>query len=332
MNKYIFFRTDRIGDFLVSSILFKAIKRNDPNSHITIIASEKNYEYIKTLSFVDKVINYPSNILNKLKFFLSIRNNKYYLIGALDGKKRSIYFSLLLKSKFKFLITTKKIYKKIFKNVFTSIIYSLDAENKIDEIKYFLNKINFNLNTNDFNIFDKEVLNTDISDFNCLKKKNFILFHFDEKWIFNSYIKEYTKIEPSINELFNFLKSMIKKTNKNIVVTTGVSTSKIITDLKKNLNKITENLHELTHENKKIFLVIEPTFFSLKYLINKSELLITCHGAPSHVASSLNRYFIDIFEGRLKSFYFRWNSHFKNCHNLHREDFSVLSKNIIKLL
>ena len=57
MNKYLFFRTDRIGDFLVSSILFKAIKRNDPKAHITIIASKKNYEYIKTLSFIDETIN-----------------------------------------------------------------------------------------------------------------------------------------------------------------------------------------------------------------------------------------------------------------------------------
>lgn len=31
-NKYIFFRTDRIGDFLLSTILIKSIKRSDKNS------------------------------------------------------------------------------------------------------------------------------------------------------------------------------------------------------------------------------------------------------------------------------------------------------------
>lgn len=31
-NKYIFFRTDRIGDFLLSAILIKSIKRSDKNS------------------------------------------------------------------------------------------------------------------------------------------------------------------------------------------------------------------------------------------------------------------------------------------------------------
>ena len=40
MNKYIFFRTDRIGDFLLSAVLIKAIKRNDTYSHITVVGSK----------------------------------------------------------------------------------------------------------------------------------------------------------------------------------------------------------------------------------------------------------------------------------------------------
>ena len=332
MNKYLFFRTDRIGDFLVSSILFKAIKRNDPKAHITIIASKKNYEYIKTLSFIDETINYPNNLLTKFKFFLLVRNKEYHLIGALDGKKRSIYLSLLMRAKFKFLITTKKIYKQILKNFFTTVVYSIDTDNKIDEIKLLLKKIKLNLNTNDFKIFENENLNINNDETSQIEKKKFVLFHFDEKWIAKSYIKEYTKIEPSIKELFNFLKSISKKTNKNIVITTGKNTSKVVSELEKNLNKISKNFYELTYEKNKIFLITEPSFFYLKYLISKSTILITCHGAPSHVASALNRYFIDIFEERLKSFYYRWNSHFENCHNLYRDDFRVLSKNIIKLL
>ena len=31
MNNYLFFRTDRIGDFLLSAILIKSIKKNDSN-------------------------------------------------------------------------------------------------------------------------------------------------------------------------------------------------------------------------------------------------------------------------------------------------------------
>ena len=48
MAKYLIFRTDRIGDFLLSCILIKSIKRNDSNSHITVLASDKNYNYINS--------------------------------------------------------------------------------------------------------------------------------------------------------------------------------------------------------------------------------------------------------------------------------------------
>ena len=69
MNNYLFFRTDRIGDFLMSAVLIKSIKRNDNNSHITVITSNKNHFYIKTLSFIDDVFLYPENFIQKIFFF-----------------------------------------------------------------------------------------------------------------------------------------------------------------------------------------------------------------------------------------------------------------------
>ena len=37
MSKYLIFRTDKIGDFLLTAILIKSIKRNDPKSKIIVI-------------------------------------------------------------------------------------------------------------------------------------------------------------------------------------------------------------------------------------------------------------------------------------------------------
>jgi len=69
MNNYLFFRTDRIGDFLVSAILLKSIKRNDAKSWISIIASKKNYFYIKKMKFIDEVYLYPDSLIKKIFFF-----------------------------------------------------------------------------------------------------------------------------------------------------------------------------------------------------------------------------------------------------------------------
>ncbi len=71
MNNYLFFRTDRIGDFLMSAVLIKSIKKNDKDSHITVVTSNKNFFYIKSLNFIDEVFLYPENFFKKIFFFLN---------------------------------------------------------------------------------------------------------------------------------------------------------------------------------------------------------------------------------------------------------------------
>ena len=55
MNKYLIFRTDKIGNFLISAILIKSIRRNDPDSFINVVASEKNYNYIILMNINRKI-------------------------------------------------------------------------------------------------------------------------------------------------------------------------------------------------------------------------------------------------------------------------------------
>ena len=187
MNNYLFFRTDRIGDFLVSAILLKAIKRNDKKAHISVVASSKNYFFINTLDFIDEVFLYPDNFLKKIFFFIKLRKKKYGLICALDGKKRSIYFSFFLKSKVKILMTTKKIFKKLLKYFFSKIYLFDESKNKLEEIKDVLSLLKMSFDKNDISFLKEKKIN--------LKKINllhdFIIFHFDEKWIYVQYINKY---------------------------------------------------------------------------------------------------------------------------------------------
>ena len=91
MNNYLIFRTDRIGDFLLSAILLNSIKRNDPNSHISVVCSSKNYNYVKNFHLVDKAILYPEkSFFKKTSFFLKMFLKKNYCTIICDGKKRSI--------------------------------------------------------------------------------------------------------------------------------------------------------------------------------------------------------------------------------------------------
>ena len=220
MNKYIFFRTDRIGDFLMSSILFKSIKNSDNNSVIIVIASKKNFEYIKNAEFVDEVILFPENIIKKILFYFKFFLKKYYLVGILDGKKRSIYFSLIVRSKYKFLFTYKKFYSLFFKYLFSKIFLDQNCKSKFDEIKILLKYIGILFSENDLNTISYNRVNN--YTLNISKLNKFILIHFDEKWIFNDYLNSYKSIEPLNEEtLLEFLEKIVLNSGIDLVVSTG---------------------------------------------------------------------------------------------------------------
>ena len=76
MKEYLIFRTDRVGDFLLSLSLIKIIKINYPDSKITVIASEKNANYIKTFDVVNNVIVLKNNFISKIKIVFNLRKKK----------------------------------------------------------------------------------------------------------------------------------------------------------------------------------------------------------------------------------------------------------------
>jgi len=332
MNKYLFIRTDRIGDFLLSAILFKAIKRNDNKSHITVIASKNNFNYIKKNQLVDDVILYPdSNFIKKIFFFINNIKKKYYLIGALDGKKRSIYLSLLVKAKFKILCTYKSIYKKIFNSFFDLILLDKDCSSKIEEINKILNLINYSYEQSDLNTLEtfKE------SDFFLkinLIEDNFIQFHLDEKWFHDDYIKSYKKIEPSFDEFFYFINTIVSKTKKNLVITTGIIENFLINEINKKGDKINSRISNINLNGKSILVINNTTIFDLQNIIFKAEILISCHGTPTHIAASFNKKIIDIIDESEIEFFNKWTAHFRNYNQINRTNFKSLSNKITDLL
>ena len=200
MNKYLIFRTDRIGDFLISLILIRSIKMVDGKSFITVVASEKNYQYIKSFNIIDEVILLRRGFFNKLKLFFILRKQSFDNLIVHDGKTRSKLITSLLSSK-----------SKYFSNINKFPSY-------IDEIKHILKNLNITFNNNVLDILNDR-------DYSKIytPKKPYILVHFDEKWIFDQYINTYSNIEPSLKELETFLTSLTEKTNKKIVVTSGVN-------------------------------------------------------------------------------------------------------------
>ena len=293
MNKYLIFRTDRIGDFLVSAILIKCIKANDPKAHIIVVASRKNSSYIKTFPYVNQVIQLEDNFLSKVNVLYRLFKFKYKSIIIHDGKKRSNYISYFLKSEIKINILD---FQKI---------------SHIQIIKKILEKIKFSY-------FDDSLNTLKHRGYDKFNKKCFIQFHFDEKWIYKDYIKKFINIEPTENELLSFFEKIIKKNKKNIIITTG-------SNLPNKIKKIESVLSEL-----KIRVYKNLDFLELEKITSQSNLLISCHGAISHIAAANNIKQIDIIDKTYN--YSRWTNHFRNYNYLHRDRFSTLSNRIIDLI
>ncbi len=295
MSKYLIFRTDRVGDFLLSLILINSIKRNDPSSHITLVASKKNYEYIKSFHNIDYVYCYKEGFLNRINLINSLRKIFFDFLILHDDKKRSKFISFFLKfnKKVNFENTLNLTHIKIIQNI--------------------LNKMDYNLNPDDLNILLNRKYTKVITN-------DYIVFHYDEKWSNSTYISSYTDIEPNYDDLYYFLNKLSEKTQLNIIVTTGSKTPPLFSKLSNN------------NINKKIIFLKDQNFLDLENVISKSYLLISCHGAVSHVASALNIKQIDIIETNKNNPYDRWTSHFRNYKSLKRNKFSNLSNQILNNL
>ena len=297
MTSYLIFRTDRIGDFLLTIILINSIKRNDPNSYISVVSSTKNHNFIKSFKNVDEVIILKNNLLDKIKLIHKLRSVYYDKIIVHDAKNRSSIISFFLKYGL-----------KIKPNNDSNISY-------IDSIKEIISKLDFDFTESDLNTLNNR-------DYNFSENSNtdFILFHFDEKWIHNDYISEYTNIEPSNDDLILFINLLFTTSDKKLVITTGTKCTKILNDLIEN------------DFSSRVKIFNELNFLDLENMVSKCNLLISCHGSISHIAAAHNIKQNDLIEKKRLDIYLKWTKHFRNYFPIHRIKFSELSNKIINII
>ena len=67
-------------------------------------------------------------------------------------------------------------------------------------------------------------------------------------------------------------------------------------------------------------------------MVSQSKLLISCHGAISHVASAYNIKQIDIIDINKQNPYSNWTDHFRKYCPIYRKNFEKLSAEILNLI
>ena len=189
--------------------------------------------------------------------------------------------------------------------------------------KALLNKSNLNIDIKNFDYL-KFKENNDFSS--KIQLESYVQIHFDEKWFNSSYIKSYKDISPSYNQFINFIITLSKK--NNVVITTGLLSNNLIERLLiESKEKINSNIYKY-NLNENIFIVYKPTFLDLESLLRKAKILISCHGALTHAAASLNVKIIDIVEESKDELVKRYSLYIKNYYKVYRESFKNLVLNI----
>ncbi len=328
VNNILIFRTDRIGDLLYTCPALLTIKNNLSNAQITLIASKKNFACAKSLQIFDKVDLFPQkNLLSKIKFIYHLSKLKFDYIFIFDGKNRSIISSIFIKSRYKVAIITEKKLNRIW-NFFKIKFINNKKENLINLFQESLNHCQINKKITNFDFLK----NKNDNRFNSrIKIKNYLHIHLDEKWFTNLYIKTYTEINPSYDDMADFINQLSK--NYDILITTGLVDFQLIDNLKnKFFIRETDNIYYKKNLDKFIYFVYKPTFDDLISILNNAQILISCHGAITHAANSFDIQIIDIIDENKKSWYSRYTYYLRNYKPIYRSKFSKIQKNLISQL
>ena len=320
------YRTDRIGDLLVSMPAISSIKNKLVNSKITLITSDKNYEYAKSFNIFDNIHIFPkSGLIAKIKFIIELSRNKFDYTFIFDGKERSLISALFVNSIYKIAMLTEKKLHFIYR--FFKIIYVTDRKTKdiIDVHQKMLDRTDMGVKISQFDFIKSKKDNNFSSQINI---DNFIHLHLNEKWFSDIYIKKYTNINPGYEEFTDFIINLSKK--NNLLISTGLVDFDLLNLLKeKFFIKHSNKIYYKKNENTYIYLIYKPSLNDLESLFKKSKLLILCHSGIIHAANSFGIKIIDILEEVRHDWYLRWSSYLKNYNFIYRNRFNILKDKII---
>ena len=125
-------RHDKIGDFIVTLPLFKAIKEQFPKTQITALVSNVNFPFAKEIDFVDDVILYDTENLNKTLQQIKSKNFDASISAYIDVPLGKLLFKSKIKkrvapaTKIAQIFFNKRVSQRRSKAIKTEWQYNLD--------------------------------------------------------------------------------------------------------------------------------------------------------------------------------------------------------------
>ena len=314
MKKILAFRTDRLGDFIITKQSLNFFLENKDRYEVDIVVSPKNYDYIKNFKSINKTYIFKGSYI---KFFIKnfdILKKKYDYLILYDGKKRSHIISFFLRGKKISLSKSKILFKiaKFFKYIsilnsnstvqldnFNFVNLLLDEENAKKNIK----KNNFYFDY----VFERLNFNLPLSE-----KKNLIL-HLDEKWFKGYYYHDFDYCDWDNEFFYKLIKKLLNKFQLPIIITTGSERISFLELIKKDFINLKKNIFENKNYRDKLFLIDDLSFRELEAVFKTyAERVFCCEGGVSHISHNLNIKTIALIQSGRDMFYKHWTGHMNN--------------------
>ena len=130
-------RHDKIGDFVVTLPLFKAIKEQYPKTKLTALVSKVNFEFAQEIDFIDDVILFDKNDLSKTQKEIKSKKFDASISAYIDITLGKILFKSRIKkrvapaTKIAQLFFNKRVKQKRSKVEKTEWQYNLDLAHKL---------------------------------------------------------------------------------------------------------------------------------------------------------------------------------------------------------
>lgn len=326
MAKYLFFRTDRIGDFIFSRMLVRSIKDMNKKNVVDFVCSKYNSDYVKNFSDVNKIF-----ILDKYDFTLLIRNKNliqsqnYDYLVILDGKRRSLFYSIFLKATFKIAILKDFRPSLILKIFFDRYFINSEVNSQFVNFLTVANFLNIKISKTINYYRNYKLVN---KKFKYIKNKSTIL-HLDEKWFEGFYHSDYKYMNLNYLNFDNLIRTIFDKFNKNIILTSGkIDIKDFNLIIKNNFYLKEKNIYFSNKYKNKLIFIDKTNFRDLEKIVKDSSSIICCEGAISHVSHAFNIKTIALINKiSLKTAIF-WTKHMHNINLIYRDNLNSVCRQI----
>jgi ADP-heptose:LPS heptosyltransferase len=263
VKSILFFRNDdKIGDMVVSTLIFREIKKYYPNIKIIVLCGKNNAEILKYNKNVDSIYITSGNFLKDLPIYISLR--KQHISLGIDFYTFKHCFIPLLILRIVNVSTLIGFYKSLYNIYDLSINRDFFNEHISKRYKYVLRMLKIDNPSLDYDIFTSN--KEDNTAIELLKKSN------------SKYNIVLNPLAASKHRSFSFdkLQSLVCLLEKQI------DCSVFVINYKNN-----NSLFAL--KNKKVFICQIDSVLENASLIKYADIVITPDTSIVHIASAFNK-------------------------------------------